>query len=412
MKSLADIDGYLRPLYEKAHQLTGLDITIERTQKLLAQVGNPHERLRVIHIAGTSGKTSTSYYIAEMLHLNGVKVGLTVSPHISSITERLQLGGVPVSEKTFIDYFSEFTDLLGEQPDATYFELLIAFVLWVFDKEAVEYAVLETGLGGLHDSTNVTMREDKLCVITDIGYDHEHILGRTIDKIAYQKAGIIHPKNHVFMFNQEDAVMDVLLAKVEKEGSYLHTIIENDIASAPAWLPAYQKRNWSLAQKVVMHVAHRDGVQVSADKLIDAAHIQVPGRMHIIKNADKIVILDGAHNVQKMSVFVHSFQNAYGDVRVSVMLAMKIGKDYEQVIKILKPITSKIICTSFKKEQDLQHTSVDPVLIAAICEKEEIPVEIQPTVVDAYAALRKSNEPITVVTGSLYVLGEILAIST
>ena len=182
---------------------SGDDMTLDRMWPLLSAVGNPHKKLKTIHIAGTSGKTSTSYYIAALLKASGQRTGMTVSPHVDSITERLQIDGSPVSDDLFCSYLSEFLDLITDvDPQPSYFELMIAFVLWVFARENLDYVVLETGMGGLFDGTNVVTRSDKICVITDIGLDHTQILGNNVEQIAAQKAGIIHKGNHVFTYKQ------------------------------------------------------------------------------------------------------------------------------------------------------------------------------------------------------------------
>ena len=158
INNIEEANIFLSKFVNKTRLVTGKDISVNRTLKLLDKVGNPHQKMRVIHIAGTSGKTSTSYYIAELLGRAGLKVGLTVSPHIISVTERLQINGSPLSDKVFCNYLDEFIEEIGEDSDASYYEFLIVMMLWVFEKEAVDYAVIETGLGGIHDSTNVCTR--------------------------------------------------------------------------------------------------------------------------------------------------------------------------------------------------------------------------------------------------------------
>jgi dihydrofolate synthase/folylpolyglutamate synthase len=191
--SIAEVEKALERLVMIASKTTGRDITTARTLEIAGLVGNPQDHLRVIHLAGTSGKTSTSYYIAGLLKAGGMKVGLTVSPHVTAITERVQINNIPLSETEFCRYMSEFLPLVtaDEERLPSYFEVMMVFALWVFDKSNVDYAVVETGLGGLHDSSNICRRTDKICIITDIGVDHTHVLGDTIEKIATHKAGII-----------------------------------------------------------------------------------------------------------------------------------------------------------------------------------------------------------------------------
>ena len=134
--------------YVPAVSRTGDDQSLERMWPALAKLGNPQDALKIIHIAGTSGKTSTAYFIASLLQTKVKKVGLAVSPHVDSITERIQIDGKPIADKSFCDYLGEFLELIDEF-ELSYFELLIVFTFWVYSREKMDYVVLETGMGGL-----------------------------------------------------------------------------------------------------------------------------------------------------------------------------------------------------------------------------------------------------------------------
>lgn len=329
INNIKEAERFLSKFIFKTAKVTGKDITLGRTLALLEKVGNPHTKLKVIHIAGTSGKTSTSYYISSLIKESGCTVGLTVSPHISSITERLQINGKQLTEKEFCDMLNDFIKVIGEDPDASYFEFLITFVLWVFDKEKVDYAVLETGLGGLHDATNVCDREDKVCVITDIGFDHQHILGDTIQEIASQKAGIIHEYNTVFMNAQSDEINQIFINKCEIENAEI-SIFES-YENTNYEMPIFQKRNWSLAKKVFDYLVERDGLMIPDDiHLITSQKTVVPARMQIITKQDLTFVFDGAHNQQKMSAFIGSVTNCYPGEKANFILAIKEDKDYKK----------------------------------------------------------------------------------
>jgi dihydrofolate synthase/folylpolyglutamate synthase len=405
ISSISDAEKYLSLFYEKVRQTTGSNVTVDRMWPLLAKVGNPQEKLRIIHVAGTSGKTSTSYFLAALLKESGCRVGLSISPHIINITERLQINGEPVSDEKFCNYLSEFIECIGDDPDASYFEYLIVFVLWVFAREGLDYTVLETGLGGMHDATNVCRRPDKICVITDIGLDHQQVLGYDLASIAAQKAGIIHAQNQVFMYEQSVEVMNSVEDRVKSVGAVLNRITE-PVPDLDSQLVYYQQRNWDLSYKVFEYMSKRDGLKSLSKKSMLRSQVSVPGRMQIIKSGEQRYILDGAHNVQKIVAFVNSFQQKYPDLRVPVLLSIKLGKDYEQVISVLKPIMSKSFCVGFNKLQDMPQQSVDPKLLVDTCSKLNIPAVVLPSLNQAIVALKKSNEPIIIVTGSLYILGE------
>jgi len=242
--SVTEVEKALEPYVAAAGNATGRDLTTDRTLRLAEHVGNPQDSLKVIHVAGTSGKTSTCYYITDLLVRSGMKVGLTVSPHMDSIAERAQVNGKSLPDDVFCDYFSEFMNLIESAPEMpTYFELMMVFAYWVFQKEKVDYAVVETGLGGLHDSSNIASRPDKLCVLTDIGLDHMHVLGRTIKEIAMQKVGIVKPSNTVVMHTQSNEVMNVVQDYVaSRRGDLDFSVVDENLL--------FQQRNWRLAFSV------------------------------------------------------------------------------------------------------------------------------------------------------------------
>ena len=193
IRNLSEANAALLPYVSQTPRMTGDDLKLERVMKLMDVLGNPQDKLPVIHIAGTSGKTSTGYYMAALLKAGGKKAGLTISPHIDSVNERVQIGGSPLPEAEFCSELGNFLEIIrGAGQSPSYFELLYAFALWVFVRRGVDYAVVETGLGGLLDATNVTGRADKVCIITDIGFDHEYVLGSGLAQIAAQKIGIVH----------------------------------------------------------------------------------------------------------------------------------------------------------------------------------------------------------------------------
>lgn len=380
-------------------------MSLNRMWPLLELVGNPQDKLRVIHVAGTSGKTSTCYYAAHCLAAAGNMVGLTVSPHVDSIVERVQIDGQPISEDTFCDYLSEFLNIIADSDlHPSYFELLTVFELWVFAQERVDYAVVETGMGGLLDASNVVTRPDKVCVITDIGYDHMHILGNTLDTIAAQKAGIVHAGNAVLLHQQAAPVMSQVNDRAEKVSAgpviYAGSVQQHDN------LPLYQLRNWALALKACQYVADRDGFELSAS--FDPASVTVPGRMDKVKLDDgSLIIMDGAHNGQKMTAFVDSFRQQYPDTQVPIMLALKKGKEYTDVIDSLRPIIKTLVLTTFSTSQDLPAVAQDPTVIAEYARQLSISVSVLPDQAKAYAKLLHYEDEIKLVTGSFYLIGQI-----
>ena len=188
---------------------------LENTLRLMAQVGNPHEKLRAIHVAGTNGKGSTSHLIAAALQASGLRVGLFTSPHLVSLTERIRINGVPIPEAEVAAFITEHKAFLDElQP--SFFETMTALGFWYFVQQKVDIAVVEVGLGGRLDSTNVLT--PVLSVITNIGMDHTEFLGNTLQKIAREKAGIIKPSVPCVIGETHPLTMNVFLERAQECG--------------------------------------------------------------------------------------------------------------------------------------------------------------------------------------------------
>lgn len=186
---------------------------LENTLRLMAHVGNPHTQLKAIHVAGTNGKGSTSHLIAAALQASGLRVGLFTSPHLVSLTERIRVNGQPIAETEVAEFIEQNKDFLDEiQP--SFFETMTALAFAYFVKEKVDIAVVEVGLGGRLDSTNVIT--PILSVITNIGLDHTEFLGNTLAKIAKEKAGIIKPHIPVVIGESHPQTMNVFLAKAQE----------------------------------------------------------------------------------------------------------------------------------------------------------------------------------------------------
>jgi len=264
-KYLNLIDDKLRAYLPLVKQLPGEEQVLIRTARIMKVIDNPQDKLKIIHIAGTSGKTSTTYYLSSLLAQSNKKVGQLISPHVDRITERIQIDGKSLTSKEFYLLLIEFLAIIEAQKlVATYFEILYAFGFWIFERQKVDYAVIETGIGGKYDATNIAHREDKVCVITAIGYDHMNILGNDIRQIADQKAGIIHDKNQAIVLNQSQEILAVIKKRIKECHSNL-TIV--DIRQAVLIerlrkLPKFQRQNWLVAKSTYDYLCSRDNLPI------------------------------------------------------------------------------------------------------------------------------------------------------
>lgn len=395
--------------YIPAPGLMHHNYTLDRMDELMELLGNPQNDYKVVHVAGTSGKTSTAYFIQGLLQAAGQKTGLTVSPHIQSVTERIQIDGRPISDEKFIYYLNVLLEKLATSSlQPTYFELLMALAYMTFREENVEYAVIETGLGGLLDATNVVTRPDKFCVITDIGLDHTDVLGKTVDEIALQKTGIVQPGNTLVVQHQADAIERIITEHALSRGANTVKIAKSPEADSFV-LPVFQQRNWALAVTAYDEIATRDMLPQS--KTFDGRELmmhQPPGRMEIILVNDKIIILDGAHNPQKMQAFVASLQEkGYGQLDVLVSFVDDKKDILEETLQQLEPVVKSLTVTNFSVMRDVGRTASPTEDIVKAAQKLGYKTERVDNPEEALQAMLDSSSPVIVVTGSLYLVAQL-----
>jgi len=404
ISNLAEAETYLANFYK----YSDAEYKLSNMQKLMDFLGNPERNLRVIHVAGTSGKTSTAYYVTSLLLEAGAKTGMTISPHIENLAERVQLNGKPLSETEFCNKLSEFIILLeASELKPSWFELLIAFAYWYFSKEKVDYAVVEVGLGGLLDATNVALNSDKVCVITDIGLDHINILGNTLEEIAYQKAGIIHELNQVFMFAQSDEIMNQVIKRARNRNAKLNIITEEPKVEGA--MPEYQYRNWFIAKRAYDYIQKRDDLDLlSEEQLNKTRHTYIPGRMDIRHVKGKTLVLDGAHNFQKMNAFIASFRKLYPEAKPVLLIGLKEGKDIKAILPLIAGLASRIITTNFALAQDTRiMSSQADTLTKYLLDLGFNNVVTQPDQKLAIENMLEGDESICIITGSLYLIGDL-----
>ncbi len=408
MQNLDDVETWLTTI--RAGVMTSnWEFKLEHMQALMQKLGDPQEKFKSIHVAGTSGKTSTSYYIAEMLRLANKKVGLTVSPHVDSINERVQINGQPLTKTEFLKQLNSFVEVpVVKNASLSYFGALLALAFWVFAEKKLDYGVIEVGLGGRLDASNVIKNPNKICVITDIGLDHTKVLGGTLTKIAAEKAGIIQPGNHVFVAKQAPEIMEVFARVAYKQGAAMHVLPNEKIAQTPDYLSPFQKRNWALARSVFEFVTMRD--RLPHVNLEPTAKLQIPARMEEFKVNQKIIITDGSHNAQKIGALVAGLQQAYPGKKFAVMVSFVSDKDVtlSESLKELHKISDCIIATTFDAQQDAIRTPIDAQKIVDAAKQigfKNVISESNPEL--AFKILQQQSEEYLLVTGSFFLLGHV-----
>jgi len=436
IKNLTDIENFLEKRIPPHSTLFPGDFGLKRTKHFLKFLGNPQNKIKVIHIAGTSGKGSTATLISHLLASQGFKVGLHLSPHVSDIRERLQINNKLPNEKTIVKYFNKILPAIKQAElssfgSPTYFEIIVGLSFYMFFKEGLDYAVMETGLGGLYDATNCVNNKNKIVILTRIGLDHTHILGKRISDIAFQKASIIDSFNHTISIQQHPSAQKIIKKMAAKNNAALLSIKpgKNFILSnqSPAGIifdvrlgqsfekirlglgGSYQAENCTLALACLMLCAKREKFAINEARLRKAlSDISLIGRMQQLNIGKKVIILDGAHNPQKMASFTKSLHKIYPNQKFSFLIAFKKNKDYGKMLKKIIPIAKNIAITNFSSNQENYPTPVDTLEIANFLTSYNfLDYSIVNNSPSDILKKIKTGEDIFVITGSFYLIASV-----
>lgn len=288
---------------------------LERIQKILAVLDNPHRRYKTIHIAGTNGKGTVVNALAQILNANGFKTGAYFSPHIFSYTERFQVNGKNISQPKLNKYLKKINQI-AKKAKATEFEILTAVAFLYFADQKVDYAVIETGLGGRWDATNVIIPE--VTVITSIGMDHMDYLGHTIKKIAYEKLGIVKPGVPL-------VVGDILW------------VLKNNFVKKTKSLEAplsFVKRNQKQTNFDYNVLIAKTVSKILKLKKIPNKLRPLPGRMEVI-NQKPLIIFDGAHNPDAIKNLIRDLKIKYKKKKINYLVGVLARKDAKAMLKFL-----------------------------------------------------------------------------
>lgn len=382
--------------------------TTEYIGRFMTSIGSPQNNIKAIHIAGTSGKTSTAYYAAALLQQTGQKIGLLTSPHIEYVNERVQINLEPLAEQEFCQELTLFLDLVEKSKlPLSQAEILYGFAFWEFARKQVEYMVVEVGMGGTHDATNVINRSDKTCIITDIGLDHTTVLGDTLADIASHKAGIIGQHNQTFCYQQSPEVLTVLKRKTQEQQATLHILPDSaatsDIATVATHLPLFQKRNFGLAAYAVAHLLAQEGESLSELRLRTAAQVYIPGRLEVVSAQGRTFVFDGAHNIQKLQALVAAWHVKFpsGKAVVVVAFTKSQSRPLEPMLTALAPITSRFIAMPLRPNGSRDGREPSEILDA--CKRLNLPCTIAVTSEEVLSALADTERTV-LFTGSLHLL--------
>ena len=392
-----------------------------RMEAILEALGNPERELKSIHIAGTNGKGSTAAMMTAFAKAHGLQVGTFTSPHMDSIRERIQLDGVPLEEEPFWQAASVVKEvesrLLEEWGAFNYFEILTAMMFVVFQQEAVDLAIIEVGIGGLLDNTNVG--HPLVSVITTIGLDHQDLLGSTLEEITAQKAGIIKAGQQVVVGPVTRECMDVIRSTASKQGatvqafgedfslvedSYQDTVLTISLKQL-ALNGAFQKENATVAIRAFRSWMDATGRSVQPEFIDSALRVvSWPGRMEVLQETP-LVIIDGAHNLPAIERLVQNMTARVGKKQALLFSALTRKDSQQMLLRLQEALPDvNIILTSFhpSKGQSIARSDVEAYLDSRKISYEENFEDV----VDRFASSTDDKSELWV-TGSLYFIAEV-----
>jgi dihydrofolate synthase/folylpolyglutamate synthase len=385
------------------------DYTLDRMRRLLAQLGHPERAFLSLHIAGTKGKGSTAHLAEAILREAGYRTGLYTSPHLVDMRERIRLDGGPVSEKDFTWAMSEMEpELRRLRP--TYFETMTAAAFLIFARERVDYAVVEVGLGGRLDATNVIL--PAACAITTIDYDHMDKLGHTLREIAGEKAGIIKPGVPVVSSPQAPEARRVLLARarpffprfrVRSRGDVLRFTAEGRAARYGCALPALGEHQAANAATAIALV-ESSGARISPAVVRRAlGKVRLPGRVERVGRRPWVIV-DAAHNPVSARALVAALRSLPRR-RTILVFGASADKDVDGMLRVLLPGADLAIFTRAASPRAAAPSEL-------LRKAGRRPAVAAGSVARALAMARKAAGPrdAVVVTGSFYIAGEALAL--
>jgi dihydrofolate synthase/folylpolyglutamate synthase len=432
--------------FEEAHdyldslQFHKIKLGLDSMQSFLAKVERPEKGLKFVHIAGTNGKGSVSVSLVTILGRAGYKVGLFTSPHLSSVRERFRINDEYITEKKFADLATRVRQVLGEEK-ITYFEFTTALALLWFAEAGVDLVVLETGLGGRLDATNVIV--PMVSVITNVSMDHEAYLGNDLQSVAFEKAGIIKKGVPLVSGAANDVTLEVVETRCREEQAPLYLYgrdFDSAVETGPVWSWSainndlglenysrlccamkgnYQRANSSLAIAVLQLLKKHGFSCTEEDIRKGISEVRWPGRLEYIvlgrndrkeevpgESADQIrYLIDGAHNPAGVDSLVTTLAEEYSFNRLVVVWGAMEDKDLALTVPAIGDMASTIILTQPEGERAAHPSQLLGVLSNDLRSRSHLITNVKEALL--FAEQQADTGDLIVVAGSLYLIGEV-----
>lgn len=440
IRTFRQANRYLESLIptEHARKYPGV-AGLMRTKALLQLLGNPQDQFPTIHVTGTSGKGSTCAMISRILRESGYRVGLHTSPHLERVSERMQVNNVPIKGRLFVDLVNEIVPIVDQMAGTplgrpTYFEVLVGLSFVAFARAHIDIAVVEVGMGGRFDATNVL--KPLIAIVTNVGLDHTQVLGGTVEKIVRDKMQIIKPGSVALTAATQRHVLDILERHCQKQNvrlirvgrdikiyieemSKTGSIVDLSVPEGTfpdlhlALLGPHQVTNAALAIAASWEL-RRHGFSISDQTVrVALSTALVPGRFEVM-SAAPLVIIDGAHNPDKIRALVRAVHLLFPKRRFIVVFAAKRDKNVRSMMRMLIPVADRFILTTFFRNTDVgKGLSYDTNKLEMILSRDlhysNVICEPDPhrAIREALRLVRNTSNTGVLVTGSLYLVGEV-----
>lgn len=400
--------------------------TLKAMEYFMDELGHPEKKVKIIHIAGTNGKGSVTEMLTNILVKSGYKVGKYMSPHLLEYNERISVNQKNITDtemgaiiEKLIDRIEKYNKMSKEK--VTLFELLTTMALYYFAEQKCDFAIIETGLGGLYDSTNIV--NSMVSIITSIGYDHMQILGNTLEEIAFQKAGIIKKDANTIIMEQIPSVQKVIADTCKKKNNNLKVIKKDEIRNKrykkDIQLFDYKEEkdikvnlkgdkqfeNAAVCIETI-NIIRNYGYKINEDAIREGLSTVVhKARFETLHESPKI-IYDGAHNEEAISNLINTINQYYKEDEKIYIISILKTKDYKEVLKrLLKDEESTFILTSGNDEERYVASEELYKVAREITKNDKI---YKKSLEDAIIYAKKQKDKVTFIVGSFYVYGDVI----
>lgn len=412
----------------------GSKLGLENVAKLLQMLGNPQEKLKIIHVAGTNGKGSTCSYLNSILISAGYKTGLYTSPFLEEFNERIKINGINIDDEALAETISEVKakiDIMIEEglDHPTEFEIITAAAFLYFERQSTDFVVLEVGLGGRLDATNVCT--PIISLIASISLDHTQYLGDTLAKIAYEKGGIIKHNVPTVLYNQSEEVICAIKNICQERNSALFITQDSSIEITKESIESqtinltlfdekydnielrllgkHQSKNLLLALTAIKVLEKNNHIVISKEALYKGIlETKWPGRMELISKYP-LTIIDGAHNEDGARNLASTIDTYLSDKKITLVFGMLKDKDIQSVVDILFPKADNIVITIPHSDRAASIEDMKAILMPFIKDHDKKHIEYIDTIENAvvYAQSHTQKEEAVLYAGSLYMIGDV-----